>query len=204
MSNKLIKIQLPGDFSRAMVKAIFVRVGDRVRAGDALVELTLDYGSFTSTASHSGWVRDIAVRVNHEVKSRDVLVVLEIIDIAAYQIDEKEVNPDTELGVNGRRALEREGQRQFADGYSAELFEAPARTGEHGFNRIKQNPLTANMKEGVPPKMNANAASNEPGLDKLQEDAQNDPELQAKLSAELKQQLNITPGPSTSPTLKAG
>lgn len=195
-------LELPAD--NLVLSDIFVQRGERVRRKQLLAILASGSLEIPIQAECNGWVKTIIARQDQKIEPGDLLLTLDIIEDNDFRIDNGELNPETELGQDGRRGLEREGQKQFLNEVSAPLFDAPQQN-EGGQQRhgVKQHPLLQNAKEGVPPKM-SNAENNPQATDKLAEDASADPELANRLSAELQQRLDVNPGPSAAPTLTIG
>jgi pyruvate/2-oxoglutarate dehydrogenase complex dihydrolipoamide acyltransferase (E2) component len=189
--------------SAISVKCINVKRGQRIRSDQVLITLVNNAEHIDIKAQNNGWVRFVAVKEKQALSIGDLLLIIDSVDTSDYRLDDQEVNPQSELGQEGRRGAEREGQRKIGT-HSGELFDAPEKS-EGGMRQsVKQHPLLQNMKEGVPPKM-ANAKNNQPATDRFAEDAAgNDPKLQKQLSAQLQAQLNITPGPNVSPSLTRG
>lgn len=187
-----------------LIARILAIPGQRIRRDQLILEFNLDNKKVSFASPYDGWIRFIAVKEGSSVESGDLLVIIDAIDVIDYRIDEQEVNLHTELGEQGRRGLERAGQRSFTNGYSGELFDAPAeQQGNQAQRSVKDHPFLKNMKEGVPPKM-SDAHNNQPATERLAEDASNDPELRKQLDMKLQAQLHIAPGPKTSPTLTRG
>jgi hypothetical protein len=199
------QIYVPKDLApgEIVIKVLRVERGARIRRGQVLLEFTVNQQPEAFFSQHDGWVRMLVGRPEQVMRPGELLMLIDMLEAIDYQPDGAEVSPQSELGGAGRRGLEREGQSQFAKGYSAPLFDAPER-GEGMGNRLPQNPLMRNMKEGVPPKMQASAANNQPAIDKMSEDASHDPELRQQLSKELQQELNISPAPSIAPSNRIG
>ncbi len=187
------------------VISVAVSAGQRVRRGQLLMHLKkVDGTPIVFESTYNGWLRFVAVRPSQTVDLGSLLLIVDTQDVADYRIDSEEVNPHTELGREGRRGVEREGQKAFTEGYATALFDAPEQQqGDQAQRRIKQHPLLQNMKEGVPPKM-SNAHNNQQATDRLAEDATHDPELRMQLDNKLQAQLGVTPGPSAAPTLSRG
>jgi len=219
-------ICVPKDLQSAnvTVNEVMVKRGDRILRDTVLVNLLVGDTVTPVVSVYDGWVKYVAAKENKAVALGDLLLVVDVISTIDYRIDGEEVSVYTELGESGRRGAERDGQRKFGKGYSAELFDAPEResakstenekassTGSAGRGRgamgkessLKENPLMKNMKESLPPKMKANAAVNGVAIKQLAEEAGNDPELRKQLSSELKQQLEIQIAPSAAPTHRA-
>lgn len=197
-------IYVPSEYSspNLVVAAIHVQRDDRLRRRQVMIMLRDKSNEYPVISHYDGFVRLVVVQVGKAVSRGDLLLIADVYTPNDFRVDEGDLNPHTELGGNGRRGVERDGERKFAtEGYAAPLFDAPSKEagmGQH--STLKQHPLTSVMKEGVPPKMSSDASSNDPAIKQLAEDAATDPELQAKLSNELKQELNITPGPTMGPT----
>ena len=187
-----------------LVFEVLVEASERIKRGQPLLCLRIDEREIRLSAPCHGRVNKIFVKPGDIVPGKALLALIEAFEVAEYHPDGAEVSPETELGENGRRGLERLGEKVFGDGFSRELFDAPTRNQGQQMSSVKQNPLTANMKEGVPPKMNASAAQNEPAVEKLTEDAGKDAELQKQLGNQLQQQLGLTPAPSSAPTNRPG
>lgn len=200
MQAQLKKITTPRELSGDITVAVIsIMVEGRVYRDDVLMELAVGDHFISIRSPSHGWVKQITVTQGQHVAAGDVLCVLSVFDRDDYRPDGDEVNLKTELGDEGRRGEERKGQRKFGQ-YDKALFDAPAGEKGNSFNQLKENPLTARMKEGVPPKMKASANQNNPAIDHFAEDAASNPELQNKLSQQLQQQLNIQPGPTVTPT----
>lgn len=199
----LVPQNLTGDIQ---IADVHVALHQRVRRDEILVTLRAGDLDIQVRSPSDGWVKFVAVKSNQVVGIGDLLMILSVFDVGEYRLDDQEVSLLTELGEDGRRGLEREGQKQYTDGYDKALFDAP--TDEHGQRTgdLKVNPLTERMKEGVPPKMNANAANNGPAKQHTVEQASGDPAYAEKLSAQLQQELDIAPGdaPSSAPTFTRG
>ncbi len=200
----LIEIKTP-DIQEAdglVVDKILVKVGDRVRPAQVLCHLKMgNLHEINVQAPCNAWIKSVFVHSNHLVTANTLLMILDVATPNEYRPDSNEFNSESELGKDGRRALERAGEKPFGNGFSDALFEAPEKGQGNQHNSLLQHPLAKDMKEGVPPKMSGDAAQNQPAIDKMAEDASHDPTLQKQLSAQLQQQLNITPGPSAAPTL---
>lgn len=198
-------IYIPNDLGAAevVVKSILLERGARLRRDLPLLELDVKGEKRVLVSPYNGWLRIILTKAGRAHRAGEVVLHVDVVESVDYRPDSAEFNQKTELGSEGRRGLEREGQKAFAKAYSAPLFDAPER-GEGQGNRLPQNPLMQNMKEGVPPKMQASAASNQPAIDKMSEEATHDPQLRQQLSLQLQQELNISPAPSVAPTPRAG
>lgn len=187
-----------------LVKRICVQPGQRIRTGQALLEVVVDGVGHFIHAEGNAWLRYIAVRENQYVEEGDLLFIIDTVETGDYRPDAQEVNSHTELGQEGRRGLEREGQRAFGKDVSGQLFDAPLDKNGRGAERsVKQHPLLSRMKEGVPPKM-SHAENNHQATERFAEDASNDPELQKQLSAKLEAQLQIGSQPTIAPSLTRG
>jgi hypothetical protein len=199
------QIYVPADLGvgEILVKTIFVERGARIRVGETLQNFSVGGVDRPFVSKYNGWVRMVVCRADQVVRPGELLMIIDAIEVGDYRPDGSEFNPESELGGQGRRGVEREGQSKFGEGYSAPLFDAPER-GQGMGNQLPQNPLMANMKEGVPPKMQASAASNQPAIDKMSEDASHDPELRQQLSLQLQQELQISPAPSVAPSNRPG
>lgn len=201
LKNIYLKTDLEGQHT-TLVKRINVARGQRIRRQQVLMTIIKDAEIARIEAENDGWVRFVAVKEEQSLEGGDLLLIIDSVDINEYRLDDQEVNAHSELGQDGRRGSERDGQRQIGE-HSGELFDAPEQS-DGGMQRsVKQHPLLQNMKEGVPPKM-ADAKNNQPATDRFAEDASHDPKLQKQLSAQLQAQLHIAPGPSVSPTLTKG
>ena len=186
------------------VADIFIQRGDRIRRKQLLMILKSDNIETPIQSDNNGWVRHIAPQHNQSISPGDLLMILDVMEDNDYRVDPSELNPDTELGENGRRGLEREGEKQFSNEVAAALFNAPQENeGDQQRHGVKQHPFLSNAKEGVPPKM-SHAENNHQATDQLAEDASTDPQLANQLNNELKARLNVNPGPSASPTLTRG
>ena len=183
------------------VDTIEVHPGERVRQQQILAYLNTPTERLPIIAPCDGWIKLVAVREKNYVTGGELLFTIDIMATEDYQVDHQEVNGATELGVAGRRGAERDGQRQFAESYAAELFENPETQQGVAAQGTKAHPLMANAKEGVPLKMSASASDNQAAVDQFSEEASKDPELQKQLSHQLQQQLNIQPDQTPSPTL---
>ncbi len=201
----LKNIYLPRNLGDKLITIdqVYVAAGDRIRRDQPLLYFKTDDGDAIKFPSPSnGWVRFVAVQSLQEVEPGTLLLVIDAQGTDDYRLDEEEVNPHTELGEKGRRGEERQGQKQYAEAYSGELFDAPEQgTGQQ--RSVREHPLLQNMKEGVPPKM-SNAHNNGPATDRLAENASQDPELQQQLSQSLQAQLDIAPASTTAPSLSRG
>jgi pyruvate/2-oxoglutarate dehydrogenase complex dihydrolipoamide acyltransferase (E2) component len=186
------------------ISDIFIMRGDRIRRGQLLLILKSNQVETPIQAEYDGWVQHVAVAHDQTILPEQLLLNINTIEDNDYRIDSGELNPESELGKDGRRGLERDGQKQFANDYAAPLFDAPQQN-EGGQQRhgVKQHPFLQNAKEGVPPKM-SHANNNPQATDLLAEDASRDPELAHQLSAELQQRLDVNPGPSAAPTMTRG
>ncbi len=205
MGPMIKQIYVPADLGAGEIIVTDIRVqrGSRIRHGEILLLFTVNGQERPYLSKYNGWVRMVVVRVGQVVRPGELLMLIDTVEPADYRPDGSEFNQKTELGGQGRRELERTGEAKFGEGFSAPLFDAPER-GEGKGNQMPQNPLMQNMKEGVPPKMQASAANNQPAIDKLSEDASNDPELRKQLSMQLQQELSITPSPTIAPTPRVG
>ena len=179
-----------------------VKEGARLRRGSVMLTLRQDGILLPIRAEFDGWIRFIAVSRQQEVDKGQLLVIVDMIDTTDYRVDPAEFNTSTELGHEGRRGLERDGQKAFGE-HARVLFEESQEKGMAQFNGLQQHPLMQNMKEGVPPKMGADAANNPEAIKEL-ENASNDPELKIQLGQKLQKQLSIQPGPSSAPTPRPG
>jgi len=196
------KIQVPKNLTGDIqVVATEILPNQRIYRESILINLLIGHDQYQVRSPFHGWVKAIHVKQGQFVAPGELLCTLSVFDSEDYQPDDNEVSLHTELGDAGRRGLERQGQRPFGNGFDKELFDAPQDKQGMGINPVKQHPLLAKSKPGVPPKMNSSSSENTPAVEKLAEDSQNSPELQAKLSNELKQELGIQPGPSVAPTL---
>lgn len=199
------QIYVPADLGAGeiIVKAIFVERGARIRVGDALLKFTVNGEERAFLSQHNGWVRMRVCRLEQVMRPGELLLSIDAIETVDYRPDSSEFNQQSELGGQGRRGIERDGQSKFGEGYSAPLFDAPERG--HGMGpQLPKNPLMRNMKEGVPPKMQASTSNNQPAIDKMSEEASHDPELRQQLSNELQQELHISPAPSVAPSNRMG
>lgn len=205
MGSMIKQITVPADLGAGEieVRTIFVKRGARIRVQETLLNFRVGGVEQTLVSKQNGFVRMVLCRAEQIVRPGELLMIIDSIEAADYRPDGSEFNPTSELGGQGRRGLEREGQSAFGKGYSAPLFDAPER-GQRLGNRLPQNPLMANMKEGVPPKMQSSAAQNQPAIDKMSEDASHDPELRQQLSLQLQQELQISPAPSVAPSHRPG
>lgn len=196
------QIYIPGDLGvgEILVKSVLLERGSRIRQSEVLLEISLNGQPRPLPSPFNGWVRRVLVKTGQVVRAGESVMLVDVIDNIDYRPDGQEFNASSELGGQGRRGLEREGQ---GGEYSAPLFDAPER-GEGRGNQLPQNPLMQNMKEGVPPKMQASAANNQPAIDKMTEDASHDPELRQQLSQQLQHELNISPAPSVAPSPRVG
>lgn len=202
MQAELKKIVVPREFTQeVIVSELHVTPGMRVYRDMDLATLHVAGHPFILKSPYHGWVKLIFVKPEQFVKKHEVLMLLSVLEVQAYRPDEQEVNLESELGQEGRRGLEREGQNKFGQPDKA-LFDAPSQQQGMGHSSLKQNPLLAGMKEGVPPKMRASGQENAPATQDLIERSETSPQLQAKLTAELQNQLQMdTPAPSAAPTL---
>lgn len=186
---------------RCVVVAVHTESGVKILKNAAVFTINLNGEELTLTSPCSGRVNQIFARAGVKLTPKALLALIESFDVPEYRPAQDEVNPDTELGHLGRRGIEREGQREFGNGNENPLFEAPEKgQGQGQSSSVQQNPLTQNMKEGVPPKMNASAAQNQTAVDHMAEEASKDPQLQMQLSQQLQAQLNVTPSHTTAPT----
>lgn len=196
----LKNIYVPRDLPEnlAIVYDIKVKRGDRMRRGQTLLLMKAGNTLIPIVSAYDAWVRYVAVKTEQQVSTGDLLLLVDAIETMDFRVDQGELN---ELGSEGRRGAERKGQNQFGQA-SGPLFDAPeAGNGLGNQGAVKQHPYTKNMKEGVPPKMNANAASNDPAIQHMVEEASNHPELKKQLSAQLQNQLSLSDAPSAAPTL---
>lgn len=185
-----------------IVDQVLVKRKERVYRDQTLIVLVCGRIKIPIVAPDHGFVSYISVQLGQKVSQAETLLMMDIIDVSRYRPDEQQVNPESELGQHGRRALERELLKKFGNGFSAPLFEAPAKEGGLGSHReLRSHPLLQRMKEGVPPKMRAEASNNQPAIDQLAENATHDNELRLQLSQQLQQQLNISPSPVNAPKL---
>ncbi len=191
------------DGSTCKVDQVLVARDDRVYRDSLLLSLVDDTTRLAIAASGHGWVRYVAVKLGDQVKPGELLLIVDIVDVNEYRPDDAEVNPQVELGEEGRRGLERKIQKSFAQGYANELFDAPNKEGQGMGPGMREHPILGQMKESLPPKMRSNAAHNDVAIDHLAEEASRDPELQKQLSAQLQQDLQVSQAPSTSPQLKS-
>ena len=200
----LKNIYLPHDLENqgVQIKRISVKRGDRIRKKQPLCDLKINdtYSSFLS--EYDGWVRFVAVKTDQSSEPGTLLFIIDTVETNEYRVDSGEVNPHSELGTEGRRGAERDGQKKFANDYSGELFDAPVEANGCGYKpSVKEHPLLQNMKEGVPPKM-SDAANNDPAIERTAEDASRDPELRNQLTKQLQNQLGISSSPSAAPAPK--
>lgn len=200
----LKNIYLPLDLvdTLCQVSQLHAKAGDRVRRGQPLFHYKVAQKRIAFESSVDGWIRFIAIKVDDVIEGGSLLCVIDTIEIDDYRPDAQEINLHTELGEAGRRGMERAGEKAFGE-FSGELFDAPEEQQGQRQRRTKEHPLLNQAKEGVPPKM-SNARNNQPATDRLAEDASRDPELANQLSMQLQAQLDVTPGPSSSPTLSRG
>ncbi len=201
LKNIYLKADQQGQHT-TLVKRTKVARGQRIRRHQVLMRIVKDAETIDITAETDGWVRFVAPHIGQSLSIGDLLFIIDSVDTSDYRLDGEEVNARSELGKEGRRGSEREGQRALGQ-HAAELFDAPEKSQGGQERSVKQHPLLQNMKEGVPPKM-ADAKNNQPATERLVEDAAGDPNLQKQLSAQLQAQLDISPGPSVSPTLTRG
>ncbi|MCH9644306.1 MAG: acetyl-CoA carboxylase biotin carboxyl carrier protein subunit [Gammaproteobacteria bacterium] len=198
-------IHVPLDLSQQGVQVadIFVQPGERIRRKQLLMLLKSGNIETPLQSQFNGWVKHIAVKFDQDVAPGDLLLIIDVMEDNDYRI-EGDISPESELGQDGRRGLEREAQKQLADGIAAPLFDAPQQTeGNQQHHGVKQHPFLQNAKEGVPPKM-SHAENNHPAVDQLAEDASSNQDLANKLDAKLQQRLGTSPGPSAAPTLTLG
>lgn len=182
---------------------IHVDYGDRVRRGMVMMTLRQDGVLIPIRAELDGWVRFVAANKQQSVEIADLLLIVDVMETVDYRVDPAEFSADTELGEDGRRGLERAGQKAFGEAARA-LFEATQQEKGMGqSNGLQQHPMMQNMKEGVPPKMSSDAANNPEAIKDL-ENASNDPALKIQLGQELQKQLDIQAGPSIAPTPRPG
>lgn len=183
----------------AVVEKLHVQRRQRVYKDQLLLTLRYQNQPLNIHAPAHGFVTTFAVDEEQAVTALELLLIMDAMSANDYSPAEQEVNPNTELGQHGRRALER-GILQAYGEFTAPLFEAP-QAGQPGPG-LPQHPLLSQMKEGVPPKMSADAAHNDPAIERTIENASHDPELQKQLGAQLQQQLHIQPTISpTAPSL---
>ena len=197
-------IFVPNDVKARLITVVEILVERRQRVyrGDVLMVLSADQNNTSILSPKNGFVSYIMVKPHQVVEASESLLVMDFVEVSDYHPDEQQVNPHTELGEHGRRALERDLQKQYANGFSAPLFEAPSPDqGEGSRPRLPAHPLLQKMKEGVPPKMRANAASNSTAIERTAEDANHDPALQKQLSQQLQAELGIRPTPTNAPKL---
>lgn len=200
----LKNIYLPLDLGNQSVQIgrVLVKHGDRIRKEQPLCHLRINNINTPFQSPHDGWIRFVAAQSNQVSESGKLLFIIDAIEVTEYRVDPAEVNPDSELGNNGRRGVERDGQKTFAADYSAELFNAPKEGNSCGYKpSVKEHPLLQNMKEGVPPKM-SDAANNDPAVERTAEDASRDPELRNQLTQQLQNQLGVSSSPGASPSPK--
>lgn len=198
----LKNIYLPLEINHSTITQVHIESGQRVRKGQVMFHHRINQSNKPLISEFDGWIRFVAIQPNTPVEGGTLLAIIDTIEVTDYRPDSGEFNPHTELGEAGRRGVERIGQSEFGAGYSGELFDAP--TEQQGQQRsVKEHPLLHNMKESVPPKM-SNARNNQPATERLAENASQDPELANQLSHNLQAQLNIAPGPNSSPSLTRG
>lgn len=186
--------------SPIVVDAVHVREGQRVYRDEILLHLLVDDDLTPMPAPLQGWVRRVVVKVDQHVKRGELLILLDVLDESEFVPDGEEVNPHTELGGEGRRGIERELQSKHANGYANPLFDAPSEKQGQGMGpNLPEHPYLKRAKESVPPKMQDVVSQNDTAVEKAQEDASKDPELQKQLSAKLANNLQVsaTPTPST-------
>lgn len=191
------------DSSSIEVLDVHIKDGARLRRGMVMVTLRQDGVLLPIRAELDGWIRFVAVKPQQTVVRGDLLLITDMVETTDYRVDPAEFNTSTELGHDGRRGLERAGQKAFGDHARALFEESSQEKGMGQFNGLQQHPLMQNMKEGVPPKMSSDAANNPEAIKEL-ENAANDPELKIHLGQQLQKQLDIQPGPSSAPTPRPG
>ena len=198
----LKRIYVPKTDAKSIsVGEIYTAPGHRVYKGDLLMYLNIPGDTVSIYAPDNGWVKRLAIFETQPVKVNQLLLVIDILTINEYKPDDASVNLHTELGEKGRRGLEREAQRQHTNGYANPLFDAPEK-GQGAAAGVREHPLMGRMKEGVPPKMRSETASNNVAVDHAITEAAHDPELQKQMSKQLQQTLQITQAPSTAPQAK--
>lgn len=183
-----------------VIESIDVTQGQRIRRGTALCHLEQEGVMTPVVAQQDGWVRQIAVKSAQRVQVGELLLIVDVTEVNDFSADADELGPHTELGEQGRRALEREGQKAFGKAVKA-LFEAHEQSGGMGQSPLREHPYTSEMKEGVPPKMSSDAPNNQDAVKEFVEDATNSPELRKQLDHQLQKQFDAQPTYSTAPTL---
>ena len=200
LKNIYLQRKIAGEHN-TLAQSVCVVSGQRVRSGEVLLKLLADGQPQMVTAEGNCWVRFVAVREGNQLSIGDLLFIIDAVDTDEYRPDDHEVSAHSELGQDGRRGLEREGQRAFGNDVSGQLFDAPQESEGYCQQRsVKEHPLLQRMKEGVPQKM-SHAEHNQVATDRFAEDASNDPELQKQLSQKLEAQLQITQSPTVAPSL---
>jgi len=193
----LKNINVPLQLDKSMpieVLSIKVAVGDRVHRNTIMLTLRQDGILLPIRSQHNGWVRHIMIAKSATVSVGSLLVMVDVVDTVDYHVDPVELSADTELGVNGRRALDRESSKKFVDGFADSLSEAPRESeGLQQCSTVKSHPLLAAQKEGVPPKQSGIASDNVDSQEKLQANRN-----ELKLGAELRHTLELTASPSMS------
>lgn len=196
-------IHVPNTFASdatILVTQIHVDLGQRVRRGDLLATLTIKTSdeslTFPLSSQRNGWVCYRAVKAGTEVTMGQLLFLLNTAVIEEYWTDSQECNQETELGVSGRRHLERELFRKEGCRFNGPLFESTQAHVDQMGHMPPSHPLLSNSKEGVPPKM---AAALHPTT--LEKYIDNHPELAKRLSPALQKSLHLEHAPSSAPTL---
>lgn len=192
-------IYVPRDLlaDQLIITELNIQMGERVRRGEVLFQLTADNVVYPIVSPCDGRVNTIAKKVNASVALGELIVIIDMLSTDDYRADGEEITPHTEYD---RRRVEREEQRIYSEGYSDDLFQVPEKGNCMQAHSLREHPFTKNMKEGVPAKMTANAAENNPAIDHLAEEASQDPKLQKQLSSQLQQRLQISPAPSSAPS----
>src|SRR5690606_7673731 len=83
MSEQQIQVPDIGDFDEVAVIEVLVKVGDTVKAEQALITVESDKASMEIPASAAGVVKSFAVKVGDKVKEGSVVLVLEAEGAAA-------------------------------------------------------------------------------------------------------------------------
>ena len=69
--------ELGEEIEKAIVSCWYFKVGDQVKEGDDVVELTTDKATFNVPASATGTLKEILVREGKEVKIGETLAIIE-------------------------------------------------------------------------------------------------------------------------------
>ena len=125
-------IHVPAFVEDASVEVLDVHIkeGARLRRGMVMVTLRQDGVLLPIRAELDGWIRFVATKSKQTLSKGDLLLVVDMVETTDYRVDPNEFNTSTELGHDGRRGLERAGQKVFGE-HARALFEESTVTLRH-------------------------------------------------------------------------